>query len=65
MNVKELSESEQPREKLKHYGVRDLSDQELLAILLGSGIKGKPITDWKIRHADIVKGGELVFEMGK
>ena len=26
---------------------------------------GKPITDWKIRHADIIKGGELVFEMGK
>ena len=27
-------------------------------------LNGKPITDWKIRHADIVKGGELVFEMG-
>ena len=26
-------------------------------------LNGKPITDWKIRHADIVKGGELVFEM--
>ena len=27
-------------------------------------LNGKPITDWKIRHADIVRGGELVFEMG-
>ena len=27
-------------------------------------LNGKPITDWKIRHADIVKGGELVFGMG-
>jgi predicted alpha-1,2-mannosidase len=26
-------------------------------------LNGKPLTDWKIRHADIVKGGELVFEM--
>ena len=26
-------------------------------------LNGKPITDWKIRHADIMKGGELVFEM--
>ena len=26
-------------------------------------LNGKPITDWKIRHADIVNGGELVFEM--
>ena len=24
---------------------------------------GNPITNWKIRHADILKGGELVFEM--
>ena len=27
-------------------------------------LNGKPITDWKIRHADIMAGGELVFEMG-
>jgi len=26
-------------------------------------LNGKPVTDWKIRHADIMKGGELVFEM--
>ncbi|MBQ0031611.1 MAG: GH92 family glycosyl hydrolase, partial [bacterium] len=28
-------------------------------------LNGEPVADWKIRHADIVKGGELVFEMGK
>ena len=26
-------------------------------------LNGRPVTDWKINHADIVKGGELVFEM--
>jgi putative alpha-1,2-mannosidase len=26
---------------------------------------GKPLADWKLRHADIVAGGTLVFEMGK
>ena len=26
-------------------------------------LNGKKITDWKIPHADIVKGGELVFDM--
>ena len=26
-------------------------------------LNGKPITNWKIRHEDIMKGGELVFEM--
>lgn len=32
-----------PREKLKLRGVKTLSDQELIAILLGSGIKDIPI----------------------
>ena len=27
-------------------------------------LNGKAATDWKIRHADIMNGGELVFEMG-
>ena len=27
-------------------------------------LNGQPVTDWKLRHADIVKGGTLVFEMG-
>ncbi len=26
-------------------------------------LNGRPITDWKIRHADIMRGGELIFEM--
>ena len=26
-------------------------------------LNGKPVTDWKIRHADVMRGGELVFEM--
>ena len=26
-------------------------------------LNGKPVTDWRIRHADITSGGELVFEM--
>ena len=28
-------------------------------------LNGKPITNWKIRHEDIMKGGEIVFEMGR
>jgi putative alpha-1,2-mannosidase len=26
-------------------------------------LNGKPVTDWKISHSDIMRGGELVFEM--
>lgn len=25
---------------------------------------GKPITDWKVRHRDLMNGGQLVFETG-
>ena len=28
-------------------------------------LNGKPVAGWKIRHADVMSGGELVFEMGK
>ncbi len=40
MKLKELSKVEFPREKLEKYGTQKLKDHELLAILLGSGIKG-------------------------
>ena len=26
-------------------------------------LNGRPVTDWKIRHSDVMAGGELVFEM--
>lgn len=40
MKIKDLQKHDRPREKLERYGVRRLSEQELLALLLGSGIKG-------------------------
>mgnify|MGYP001167507994 CR=1 FL=1 len=39
--IKDLPEDERPREKLLKYGADKLSDTELLAILLRTGIKGK------------------------
>lgn len=37
MKIHQLAIEERPREKLIKYGVENLSDQELLAIVLGSG----------------------------
>ena len=37
--LKELPISERPRERLKHYGIENLSNEELLTILIGSGNK--------------------------
>ena len=41
--LKDLSESERPREKLQAKGPEALSDLELMAILLGSGTKGSDV----------------------
>ena len=38
--IKDLSKVDLPREKLEKYGASKLRDHELLAIVLGSGIKG-------------------------
>jgi DNA repair protein RadC len=43
--IHELPESERPREKLEESGVESLSDAELLAILLRTGIKGKNVKE--------------------
>ncbi|HJS92033.1 MAG TPA: DNA repair protein RadC [Steroidobacteraceae bacterium] len=40
LTIREWPESERPREKLLDRGARALSDAELLALLLGSGIPG-------------------------
>jgi len=40
MKMKDFSKVDLPREKLAKYGSEKLRDYELLAILLGSGIKG-------------------------
>ena len=45
MGIKDWPESERPREKLLSAGAAVLSDAELLAIFLRSGIKGKTVLD--------------------
>ncbi len=42
--IKELPQHERPREKLARWGAETLSNQELLAILLGSGYAGVSAT---------------------
>lgn len=44
MEVKETLVNMQPREKLMAFGAGQLTDADLLAALLGSGIKGKKIS---------------------
>jgi DNA repair protein RadC len=41
MHIRDWPQAERPREKLLERGAQALSDAELLALLLGSGVKGR------------------------
>jgi len=43
--IKDLPEDERPREKLIQKGPENLKDEELLAILLGTGVEGKNVIE--------------------
>ncbi|CAG0906468.1 unnamed protein product [Cyprideis torosa] len=45
LSIKQWSEDDRPREKLLQKGKENLSDTELLAILLGSGSRGESAVD--------------------
>lgn len=45
VSIKEIPLALRPREKFKKYGVACLDNSELLAILLGSGVEGKNVSD--------------------
>ena len=45
MILKDLPNIERPREKAFKYGFKKLSNNELISILLGFGIKGKSVID--------------------
>ncbi len=42
-SIKSLPEELRPREKLARHGAEKLSEEELLAVILGSGTKGKDV----------------------
>ena len=38
-----MPKSSRPRERLRDYGIKNLSDADLIAIILGRGVKGEPV----------------------
>ena len=62
--IKELPEFSRPREKLKEKGTRGLSDEELVALILGSGTKGKDVRNMAAEVAKLIaeKKGEIILE---
>ena len=51
MKISDIPENLRPREKALMYGIEELSDQELLAVIIGSGVRG---------HSSIDIAGELL-----
>ena len=45
MKIKDLAKVDRPREKLEKYGPEKLATAELMAVLLGSGIKGLNVVE--------------------
>ncbi len=56
-NIKNIPINLRPRERLKEVGVENLTDQELLAIILSTGTKNKNVLDLAL---DILKKYSLI-----
>ena len=56
MLIKEMKENDRPREKLLNIGVNNLSDEELLAIILKTGTKGYSAKDLAINIIESIGG---------
>jgi DNA repair protein RadC len=52
-----LPQEERPRERLHRHGAEAMSTAELIAIILGSGMKGKPVL--QLAHELVSKFGSL------
>ncbi len=55
MKIKDLEKIDLPREKLAKYGSGKLKDYELLAIILGSGIKGLNVLELSKKILELTK----------
>ncbi len=53
--IKELPMEERPRERFKKYGVKALSNEELLSILIRTGTKNKSVKDLSTDILKIIK----------
>lgn len=59
MKIKDLQKVDLPREKLAKYGSQKLKDYELLALLLGSGIKGLNVLELSKKILETIKKIEI------
>jgi DNA repair protein RadC len=54
VKIKDLPKVDRPREKLEKYGVEKLLDKELMAIILGAGIKGCNVLELSKKVLEVI-----------
>ena len=54
-NIKGIPNNSRPRERLIEYGVKNLADHELLAILLRTGTRGKNVVELALELLNMVE----------
>ncbi len=61
--IKDLPKKERPREKLLEKGARTLSDQELLAVMLGRGTQKDDVLSLSKKMVKVIDGIGLDFQV--
>ncbi len=61
LGIKEMAESERPRERLYRYGAKALSNAELLAILISSGTRSESALDLAYRLLSVERSDISTF----
>ena len=55
MKIKDIPKSERPRERLLKYGVDNLSNEDLISIILGTGTKNLNVRELSINVLKEIK----------
>jgi DNA repair protein RadC len=63
-SIRELPKDLRPREKLAKLGASDLSDEELLAVIFGSGTKGEDVISLASKVVGLRMGNADVYGCG-
>src|SRR5699024_5605048 len=62
ITIKDVPKEDRPRERLLNYGASHLSNQELLAILIGSGTRNESVMDLSNRILMHFEGIHLLVD---
>ena len=63
MKIKDIPKSERPRERLLKYGVDNLSNEDLISIILGTGTKNLNVRELSINVLKEIKNLNVLSDL--